>query len=194
MRTSFILASCLGALLLSSCGTTIPSPQINSEKAREATLVDRSGNLDDPEALRLFEENMKNAEIVSGGIFPLEHLRTMEMNGLSHDTVRALNVSCTNITFHGLSGYISVQTSPTGYLQWGIYMYNAAENAGPWWVSVYLDGVLRDYKSPPRQVYAPHGSFPPQIAMSGMYFNIVASHTSLTGQSYGNIPNGCVVP
>jgi hypothetical protein len=103
--------------------------------------------------------------------------------------------SCRAITYRGSAGAIYVQTSPGGYVVWGIYMYNRVLDSGPWWVDVYVGNRRVDHKQPPRQVYAPHGSLPPKIAKKGSVFRISALHYANANRTwYGNIPNGCIIP
>ena len=103
--------------------------------------------------------------------------------------------SCRAITYRGNAGAIYVQTSPGGYVVWGIYMYNGALDSGPWWVDVYVGKNRVDHKQPPRQVYAPHASVPPKLAKKGSVFRISALHYATANRTwYGNIPNGCIVP
>ncbi|MGQ0623487.1 MAG: hypothetical protein ACT4PP_02350 [Sporichthyaceae bacterium] len=60
--------------------------------------------------------------------------------------------SCTSLQYTGDAGTISVQTGPTGYLQWAIYMHDPSEDAGAWWVDVFVGKRRVDHKEPPGQV------------------------------------------
>jgi hypothetical protein len=106
--------------------------------------------------------------------------------------------SCRSYTAYGNVGYIAVQTSPTGYLQWGAYMYNARDNSGHWAVGVFINARKVDGKS---QFYAPHGSLPPSTAKPGSVFTLTIVHTYIkwTGWfgfrlaiAYGYL--SCIVP
>lgn len=100
--------------------------------------------------------------------------------------------SCSRITYRGNAGAIHVQTNSRGYLQWGIYMYNPALNAGRWIVSVYVAGKKVDGKN---QTYPPHASLPPSKAKKGKIFHITAfHHADANGQNYGSVPNECIIP
>jgi hypothetical protein len=100
--------------------------------------------------------------------------------------------SCRSVTFTGNGGYIAYQTSSTGTVAWGIYLYSKIEEAGPWIVSVYVNNKRVDYKI---QLYAPHGSIPRSLAPKGSIVSISASHTSnYSGKVYSSIPNSCIVP
>jgi hypothetical protein len=101
--------------------------------------------------------------------------------------------SCLSIVYNGNAGGIYVQTNlASGYLAWGIYMYVAALNAGPWTVSVLVNGKQVDYKS---QLYAPHGSLPPKIAKKGSLFSLSAVHYSTVSKLwYYSVPNQCRIP
>jgi hypothetical protein len=103
--------------------------------------------------------------------------------------------SCRAITYRGNAGAIYVQTSPGGYIAWGIYMYNTRLDSGPWWIDVYVGKNRVDHKQPPRQVYAPHASVPPKLAKKGSVFRISALHYATANRTwYGDIPNGCIIP
>jgi hypothetical protein len=125
--------------------------------------------------------------VVSGG---------MAAQGTASAAVPATDLpSCRAITYRGPDGAIYVQTSPDGYVAWGIYMYNGALDSGPWWVDVYVGNKRVDHKQPPRQVYAPHASLPPKLAKKGSVFRISALHYANANRTwYGNIPNGCIIP
>jgi len=125
--------------------------------------------------------------VVSGG---------MAARGTASAAVPAKDLpSCRAITYRGSAGAIYVQTSPGGYVVWGIYMYSSALDSGPWWVDVYVGNKRVDHKQPPRQVYAPHGSLPPKLAKKGSVFRISALHYATANRTwYGNIPNGCIIP
>jgi hypothetical protein len=100
--------------------------------------------------------------------------------------------SCANITYPGTAGAIHVQTSSSGYVAWGIYMYNPALDEGPWNVDVYVGSRRVDHKS---QDYAPHGSVNPKDARKGAIFHITATHLAVAnGKEYGSVPNECVIP
>jgi hypothetical protein len=100
--------------------------------------------------------------------------------------------SCANITYKGNAGAIHVQTNSKGYVQWGIYMYNAKLNAGPWVVDVYVGKTRVDHK---KQNYAPHGSVNPVDAKKGKTFHITATHhANANGKNYGSVPNECIIP
>lgn len=120
----------------------------------------------------------------------------MAARGTASSAVPATDLpSCRAITYRGNAGAIYVQTSPSGYVVWGIYMYNGALDSGPWWVDVYVGKNRVDHKQPPRQVYAPHASVPPKLAKKGSVFRISALHYATANRTwYGNIPNGCIVP
>ncbi len=81
---------------------------------------------------------------------------------------------CTNETKNGNVGYISLQLSPDGGLQWGAYMYKWWENNGLWIAGVYVDGRQVDFK---HQLYPPHGSVSPVDATHGGLLTILVSHT-----------------
>jgi hypothetical protein len=81
--------------------------------------------------------------------------------------------SCRSHTRRGNVGYIAVQTSPVGYVQWGAFMYRWWENWGWWGVNVFVNGRRVDAKS---QYYPPHGSLPPSVAPSGSVFSIYVVH------------------
>ena len=125
--------------------------------------------------------------VVSGG---------MAARGAASTAVPATDLpSCRAITYRGPDGAIYVQTSPGGHVVWGIYMYNRALDSGPWWVDVYVGNRRVDHKQPPRQVYAPHASYPPEVAKKGRVFRISALHYATANRTwYGNIPNGCIIP
>ena len=116
----------------------------------------------------------------------------MTARGTASAAVPATDLpSCRAITYRRPDGAIYVQTSPGGYVA-GIYMYNRALDSGPWWVDVYVGNRRIDHKQPPRQVYAPHASFPPEVAKKG---SISALHYATANRTwYGNIPNGCIIP
>lgn len=99
--------------------------------------------------------------------------------------------SCGAVEFPGDAGKISVQTSPSGTIAWGIYLYDASKNDGPWSVDVYVGFRRVDHKD---QNYAPHGSVSPGDAPSGQTFHIEATHTDLEGNFYTSVPNACVIP
>jgi RHS repeat-associated protein len=87
--------------------------------------------------------------------------------------------SCRSRTHREAGARIAVQVSFAGYLQWGISIVSSPlHNAGPWWVDVYVNSRLVDRKTPPRQVYEPHGSLPPKIAKRGARFFIWFYHES----------------
>jgi hypothetical protein len=128
---------------------------------------------------------------VQGGMVPEARGVVPSLNGqdLSPDLS---GPSCRSVTFYGSAGAIYVQTSPGGYVTWGIYMYNSALNPGPWLVNVMVNGKQVDHKS---QEYAPHASVPPKIAKKGSYFSLYAVHYSVVTEIwYGSVPNGCIVP
>jgi hypothetical protein len=120
----------------------------------------------------------------------------MAARGTASAAVLATDLpSCRAITYRGNAGAIYVQTSPGGYVVWGIYMYDGALDSGPWWVDVYVGKNRVDHKQPPRQVYAPHASLPPKLAKKGSVFRISALHYATANRTwYGNIPNGCIIP
>jgi hypothetical protein len=125
--------------------------------------------------------------VVSGG---------MAAQGTSSAALPATDLpSCRAITYRGNAGAIYVQTSPGGYVVWGIYMYSSELDSGPWWVDVYVGQSRVDHKQPPRQVYAPHGSLPPKLAKKGSVFRISAVHYATANRIwYSNVPNGCIIP
>jgi hypothetical protein len=90
--------------------------------------------------------------------------------------------SCAAYTQRGNVGYITTQVVPpgypeAGYLHWAVRMHNIQDELGPWWVDVFVNGVLRDRKTPVRYVlYGPHGSLPPTIASAGSTVQIKAIH------------------
>lgn len=110
--------------------------------------------------------------------------------GAASSTARAL-VSCRAVEYRGSAGKIAVQTSPSGYVAWGIYFYDPAKNDGPWVVDVYVGSRRVDHK---KQNYAPHGSVHPNDARSGATFRIKAEHADLQGNVYHSVPNACVIP
>jgi hypothetical protein len=100
--------------------------------------------------------------------------------------------SCRHITYRGNAGYIAVQTSKSGYVAWGIYMYNPKLDAGPWNVNVYVGTRRVDHKE---QNYAPHGSVNPKDAKKGKAFHISATHTAIANhEKYVNVRNECIIP
>jgi hypothetical protein len=100
--------------------------------------------------------------------------------------------SCHRITYKGNAGAIHVQTGKSGYLQWGIYMYNSKLNHGPWVASVYVNKKKVDGK---KQDYPPHSSLPPSKAKKGGILHITAHHhADANGKNYGSVPNKCVIP
>jgi hypothetical protein len=100
--------------------------------------------------------------------------------------------SCHAITYRGDGGAIYVQTSPSGTVVWGIYMYDRQLDAGPWTVDVFVGKRLDDRKV---QDYAPHGSVSPKHARKGAVFSITATHYATANETwYGSIPNGCIIP
>lgn len=99
--------------------------------------------------------------------------------------------SCRSITYRGKAGYIAVQTSSSGYVSWGIYLYNKADEPGPWKADVFVNGKRVDGKV---QEYAPHGSVSPKHATKGGTFSITASHITPSGRVVGSIPNACRIP
>jgi hypothetical protein len=52
-----------------------------------------------------------------------------------------------------------------------------AEDFGPWFVDVFVNGRRVDKKGPPRQVYPPHASIPRSKATPGGVLSIVFFHT-----------------
>lgn len=103
--------------------------------------------------------------------------------------------SCERIEYTGELGTMTVQVNTrTGTLQWGIYMHDPADDAGPWWVKVFVGGKKVDDKKPPRQMYPPHGSLPRSKAKSGKVFHIEARHVTTDGRESFNVTNGCVIP
>ena len=100
--------------------------------------------------------------------------------------------SCRAITYRGDGGAIHVQTSPSGTVVWGIYMYDSELDAGPWTVDVYVGKRLDDQKV---QDYAPHGSVNPKHAKKGAVFSITATHYATANETwYDSVPNGCIIP
>jgi hypothetical protein len=105
--------------------------------------------------------------------------------------------SCRSFTVKGRYGYIAVQTSPTGYVQWGTAMYRWLDNFGWWVADTYVNGVRRTHMS---QNYPPHGSLPPSVAPPGSVFAVNMAHTFLAFSwsgirvilVYGNLT--CIVP
>jgi hypothetical protein len=105
--------------------------------------------------------------------------------------------SCRSVMHRGSVGYIAIQTSPIGYVQWGAYMYRWWENYGWWGVNVYVNGRRVDAKS---QYYPPHGSLPPTVAPPGSVFSIYAVHVYFQWHwwgwgpavAYGSV--SCIVP
>ena len=129
----------------------------------------------------------ETAVVVSGG-----------MTLAQHGAVRAAQPaaakisSCHSITYKGSAGAIHVQTSKSGYVAWGIYMYNSKLDAGPWNVDVYVGKTRVDHKD---QNYALHGSVNPKDAKKGKIFHITATHhANANGKTYGSVPNECVIP
>ena len=98
--------------------------------------------------------------------------------------------TCSAISFPGSHGRISVQTNSSGYVAWGIYMYNSAADAGPWTVNVFVGRKRVDRQM---QGYAPHGSIAPAYATSGQVLRFEAVHTDLAGNVYVNVPNACII-
>lgn len=85
-----------------------------------------------------------------------------------------------------------MQTSKKGYVAWGIYMYDAKLNRGPWNVDVYVGKKRVDHK---KQNYAPHGSVSPKDAKKGHLFHIKATHhATANNKNYQNVPNKCIIP
>jgi hypothetical protein len=100
--------------------------------------------------------------------------------------------SCHAITYRGDGGAIYVQTSPSGTVVWGIYMYDRQLDAGPWTVDVFVGKRLDDRKV---QDYAPHGSVSPKHARKGAVFSITATHYATANETwYDSVPNGCIIP
>lgn len=100
--------------------------------------------------------------------------------------------SCHAITYRGNAGAIHVQTSKSGYVAWGIYMYDAKLNKGPWIVDVYVAKRRVDHKD---QTYPPHGSVNPKDAKKGKIFHITAKHYADANHTwYYSVPNECVIP
>jgi hypothetical protein len=100
--------------------------------------------------------------------------------------------SCHAITYRGNAGAIHVQTSKSGYVAWGIYLYNAKLNKGPWIVDVYVAKRRVDHKD---QTYPPHGSVNPKDAKKGKIFHITAKHYADSNHTwYYSVPNECVIP
>jgi hypothetical protein len=105
--------------------------------------------------------------------------------------------SCRSYTVSGKYGYIAVQTSPTGYVQWGTSMYRWLDNYGWWIADTYVNGRRTTHMS---QSYPPHGSLPPSVAPPGSVFSIYMAHTFLSFSwfrisvvlVYGNLT--CIVP
>jgi hypothetical protein len=98
--------------------------------------------------------------------------------------------SCRHHVFRGNAGYIAVQTSPKGYVAWGIYMYKPANRWGHWEVDVFVGNRRVDHKS---QNYEPHGSVSPKDAKPGRTFHIRAVMTNADG-TFVNVPNACRIP
>lgn len=97
--------------------------------------------------------------------------------------------SCRAYKVTGRAGRISVQTTKSGYVSWGIYApkYKAAV----WVVSVLVNGKKVDGKNQP---YEPHGSLPPSKAPAGSTFSLRATATNPRGDVAVNVPNRCRVP
>ncbi len=99
---------------------------------------------------------------------------------------------CRAITYRGDGGAIHVQTSPSGTVVWGIYMYNSELDAGPWTVNVYVGKRLDDHKE---QGYPPHGTVNPKHARKAAVFSITATHYATANETwYHSVPNGCIIP
>ncbi len=60
----------------------------------------------------------------------------------------------------------------SGYLAWGIYMYDKSEEEGHWLVNIYVNNKRVDVQN---QYYAPHGSLPPTIAKADSVFHVEAT-------------------
>ena len=101
--------------------------------------------------------------------------------------------SCASVTYTGPDGYISVQTSPSKVVAWGITMTPPSKSIGAWNVSTYLNdrktssGFNRTTTGP----YIPHGSIQ---ARSGEVFRVEATVAATDGRTYHNVPNACQVP
>jgi len=100
--------------------------------------------------------------------------------------------SCRSVTYRGDAGYVSVQTHTNGTVAWGIYMHNPADNYGPWYWFVSIDGKKHASAA---QLYPPHHSILRKDAPSGSILSILAVHVTLFsgGISFAP-PNACVVP
>jgi hypothetical protein len=101
-----------------------------------------------------------------------------------------IDPSCRSVSFTGSAGYIAVQTSPTGRIAWGIYMYSPENRYGLWVVSVYVGGRQVDRKV---QAYEPHGSVASSQGPPGSILSIRASMTNENGE-FTSVPVGCVIP
>lgn len=94
-------------------------------------------------------------------------------------------------TSGGNAGYISVQTTDTRFVTWGVYMYDSAADEGPWSVDVFVGKRLVDHKE---QGYPPHGRVNPKDSKPGQIFHLDATHVDQSGKSYSSVPNACVIP
>jgi len=100
--------------------------------------------------------------------------------------------SCRTAVFPGSTGAIEIQTSPQGYVQWGVYMYLMVLNFGKWWVDEYVNGKM--INEMPMKLYNPHGSRPPEEVPSGSVFSLTVEHVDIFGIHHFSMPNACVVP
>ena len=99
--------------------------------------------------------------------------------------------SCRSIRFPGTHGTIHVQTSPLGYVQYGIYMNDATNNDGPWTASIWIGKKKEDGF---KQTYPPHGSLSSVKARPGEILTIQATHIDMLGRPYKSVPNACRIP
>jgi RHS repeat-associated protein len=102
--------------------------------------------------------------------------------------------SCASVEFPGNSGTIHIQVNPTsGYLQWGVVMYNPLSRGGAWSYQEYVGG--RPASGDPFKVRdVLHGSVNPTKALSGEVFQLQVSYIDPFGFTHKSVPNACYIP
>lgn len=104
LLSRFFLASLL-ILVMTSCGTQKPNTDLQNEFTPDTDLVIPTGGM-------MIVPPGKTASDIAKSLPALSPQATP---------------SCKSVTFTGNSGYVSYQVSPSGYLAWGIYLFNKSE-------------------------------------------------------------------
>lgn len=103
--------------------------------------------------------------------------------------------SCKAITYPGNGGKITVQTSPSRTVAWGVNMYNPADSAGKWDIDTFQNG--KKTTSGFHRVtgaYIPHGALNPKEARRGARFHVEATLAAADGKVFHSVPNDCIIP